>query len=284
MKNKIIVWTLRLLALAIFCVALVFFYAWKIEPNFLTITRQEIVLEKATGTTKIVVLSDFHFSKKDRSRAEEIIKKTLALNPDAICMLGDYTNLHSKKRTLSLEAIAEVLGAFPRAGVPTFAVMGNHDGYAGRQVFDKLFSNQGIRVFVEKDSQLIRLKNGKEFLFAGTLDAHSFAAIFDKNCVPINTTNAPCILLSHSPGVVPFLNKTIDLALCGHTHGGQIRIPFWGPLAACSKYCYGLNKTPAGAQIFTTRGLGQSVLPLRFCCPPEILELTIRGNKKSPQP
>lgn len=270
----------------IFVSAIFVFYSWKIEPQKIETVPVEIKLAGTFPQTKIVVLGDFHFSKNDRGRAEKIVQKTLALKPDAVCLLGDFTNRHSAKKSMPPEEVAKILGAFPNAGIPTFAVLGNHDAYIGRQIFTKTLADAGIRVFAEKDGETAVLKNGARFFFAGTIDAHSHFEIFDKNCVPENKTDAPCILLSHSPDVIPFLNDSVDLVFCGHTHGGQLRLPLVGAVACSTrkagrKYDYGHHTLPfpKSAQIFITRGLGTSVLPLRFNCVPEIAEIILR-----PQP
>ncbi|MCR5184446.1 MAG: metallophosphoesterase [Opitutales bacterium] len=259
-------------------------YAWQIEPRRLTLTPVKIELAGTLPPTKILLLGDLHLGKNDRSRAEKIVGESLKRKPDAVCLLGDYANRHSDKDSMSPDEVAQILAAFPRAGVPTFAVLGNHDAYIGRQDFAKAFRKVGIRVFAEKDTEEVTLGNGARMLFAGTLDPHSFSDIFDTGSVPVNTTGLPCVLLSHSPDVVPFLNPTVDLAFCGHTHGGQVRLPFVGALVSSTKrvgreYAYGLHTAETGTRIFVTRGLGQSILPLRFCCPPEIVEVALAGTE-----
>jgi predicted MPP superfamily phosphohydrolase len=70
----------------------------------------------------------------------------------------------------------------------------------------------------------------------------------------------------------------VDLQLSGHTHGGQVCIPVMGPLITLSKfgtrYAAGLNKGPV-SPVLTSRGIGMSILPIRFCCPPELVEVTL---------
>ena len=84
----------------------------------------------------------------------------------------------------------------------------------------------------------------------------------------------PVILLSHQPDVFPYLPQGINLTLAGHLHGGQVAIPFIGPIVAPSKfgvkYASGYFEED-GKKMIVTKGLGTSCLPIRFNCPPEIV-------------
>ena len=121
-------------------------------------------------------------------------------------------------------------------------------------------------------------------------DAHSYFPVFDADEIPENPSSGalPFILLSHSPDVLPFLNAAADLTVCGHTHGGQFCLPGgWPVFNSCrivgNDFAAGMKTVPqSGKAIFITRGLGTSILPARFFCPPElaVIELIPAGFAK----
>lgn len=250
------------------------------EPNLICITRESVSAGAWAGTQKrvrIAVAGDFHFAPGEDARAKKIVDAILAGAPDVVCLLGDYVNGHRMETSMSPKQIA---AHFKRLAerVPVFAVLGNHDAYIGRRLVADALSEVGITVFTEKATQKSVLPNGTQIVFGGTTDAHSFYPVFDADDVPKNPTGgrAPFVLLSHSPDVLPFLNASADLTLCGHTHGGQICLPGGIPVfSSCRivgrRFSAGMQTVPAtGKAVFITRGLGTSVVPLRFCCPPEI--------------
>lgn len=276
---------LTVFAAGIFIALACLIWAFFVEPNRLCMTRERVEIAAWTGTKshgKFAVLGDFHFSPNDAERARKIVDAVLAESPDAVFLLGDYVNGHSRKSSMPLDEIAGHLGRLAET-VPVFAVLGNHDAYVGRREVATALRQVGIYVFDEKGTQALNLKNGSRVLVGGTADAHSYFPVFDGDDVPENPSagTLPFILLSHSPDVLPFLDATVDLTLCGHTHGGQICFPGGFPVfnscrVAGHQFAAGMQTVPAsGKPIFITRGLGTSVLPLRFFCPPEIAIIEI---------
>lgn len=265
----------------LFCLTWAFF----VEPNRLSVTRERVFIENWTENAeggKFVVLGDFHFKPNDAARAEKIVNAALAETPDAVFLLGDYVNGHRRESSMPVDEIATRLGRLAEK-IPVFAVLGNHDAYVGRREITSALRRHGIHVFDEKSGRELHLKNGSRIFVGGTLDAHSYFPIFNADEIPENpyAGKLPFILLSHSPDVLPFLNETVDLSLCGHTHGGQICLPGGAPIFnSCRivgrKFTAGMQTIPAsGKPIFITRGLGTSILPLRFFCPPEIAVIEI---------
>lgn len=272
---------------------LCFLWAFFVEPDMLSITRERVFFEVWKGTKncgKIAVVGDFHFAPGDAARAKKITAALLSESPDAVFLLGDYVNGHRRESSMLPEEIAGHLGRLAEK-VPVWAVLGNHDAYVGRREITDALRRVGIRVFDEKGTAELCLKNGTRIAVGGTVDAHGFFPVFDAKDVPENPSAGilPFILLSHSPDVLPFLNATIDLTLCGHTHGGQICLPGGFPVfnscrIAGNKFASGMRSVPASRKpIFITRGLGTSILPLRFFCPPEIALIELLPAEPSPR-
>lgn len=285
-KKKIFAGIFCAFLLAVACLIQAFF----VEPNSLSVTRKQIRFDGWAGTqnrVRVAVAGDFHFAPNDDARAEKIVEAILAENPDAVFLLGDYANGHKRESSMSPRAIAKHLGRLAEK-IPVFAVLGNHDAYVGRREIADALREHGIVVFEEKGGRVLSLKNGSRIFVGGTLDAHSYFPVFDRDDIPENphAGTMPFVLLSHSPDVLPFLDAGIDLTLCGHTHGGQICLPGGLPIfnscrVAENQFSSGMQTVPAsGKPIFITRGLGTSVLPLRFFCLPEIAVLELLPAKQ----
>ena len=128
---------------------------------------------------------------------------------------------------------------------------------------------QNIKVLNNKNEKL--QINGKEIFIAGVED---MMTAFPNMEDALKGTKTPTILLTHTPDVFPDLPRNVNLTLAGHTHGGQVRLPIIGPIFTASnygnKYTIGFIEEN-GKKLITTRGIGVSILPFRFNCPPEIV-------------
>ncbi|MGN0835151.1 MAG: metallophosphoesterase [Candidatus Spyradosoma sp.] len=258
-----------------------------VEPNRLTETRLRVPVASWAGTEKralLAVAGDFHFSPGDDARAERIVEAIAAADPDAVLLLGDFVKGHSRASSMEPREIAAHFRKLA-ARVPVFAVLGNHDAYVGSREIAEALREAGVRVFDGKGACVVTLRNGARVAFGGTLDPHGYFSAFDADWVPRRPDDAgaatPFVLLSHSPDVAPFLNETVDLVVCGHTHGGQICLPGGVPVSTSCRgvgraFSAGLYRVPeTGAALFVTRGLGTSIVPARLFCPPEIAFLEL---------
>jgi hypothetical protein len=159
-------------------------------------------------------------------------------------------------------------------GSDKMAVLGNHDQWDGVETEQRLVNElEKMGFFVLRNSSMPIFRGKESIYIAGTDDVwfsyNLTKAIHD---VP---NNAFKILLSHSTDVTTDINKDmkIDLTLCGHTHGGQVNIPYLShhflPINNPSKYLAGLIKEPYG-YTYVNRGIGTLVFPFRFNASPEI--------------
>ncbi|WP_343015863.1 metallophosphoesterase [Akkermansia muciniphila] len=197
--------------------------------------------------------------------------------PDMIFLLGDYANGHTRESSMAPETAREYFKML-KAPLGIFAVQGNHDQYYGWNLWRNMFSGLGI-LPMWNDSLLLYLPGGRELQLSSVRDDYHLRIRPEE--LPLRfSPDIPHILLSHVPDIFPLLAPgTADLVISAHTHGGQICLPGGRALANISrekvKFSYPwsqLNGTP----FLITRGLGCSVLPLRFCCPPEIIVLEIQ--------
>ena len=237
------------------------------EPYTLKIINYNISNSKLAGI-KIVFATDFHIApyKWEKWRLQKIIETINAQNPDLVILGGDYVNRHTKTSTMSPENIADFLRQikFPKA-----AVLGNHDTYYGKQEVKKALENVGIPVL---DNKNIKLNiHGTDICIAGVSDYDTDNPDMQK---ALANSCSPLIFVTHSPDVFANIGKKADISFAGHTHGGQIILPFFGALIIntnkTEKYTYGLFYKYDRPMIVSS-GLGTSILPLRFNNLPEIV-------------
>lgn len=272
---------LKLLGAGLGTTATAAFYVRYVEPEWLSVGHVNIPRTSATTgkALKILHISDFHVGKRVRLHyIAHALETGLSLNPDLACITGDI--LHANY--LELDQLAEVLSILGRQ-IPTFASLGNHDGGWWSKRFGGYPTTKPIRGLLKKSSielldncaQALNI-NGRKLAIIGVGDhwAGEFSpgeAFKSFKAVP----DAYRLLLSHNPDTKRYLKPyPWDLMLCGHTHGGQVVIPFFGPpiLPVVDKeYIAGLYPWE-GRLIHITKGVGGGV---RFNCRPEISLLTL---------
>ena len=252
----------------IFVLILCGFWAIFIEPYILTI--KYIVLEnKDLSGLKIVYASDFHIKPYEKFRLKKVVKRINAQTPDIILLGGDFVNGHDGNFTMKPEDISyELKNLSSKYG--TITVMGNHDGWQGKYRIIKALEANGIKVLENENI------NFDKFTIAGVEDIQTGNPNIEK---ALNGAGKNIILLSHTPDIFPLLPNNVILTLAGHLHCGQIVIPGLPPRYIPSKYgtkyMYGLTKEN-NKTLFTSRGLGNSILPMRFNCLPEIVVIEFK--------
>ena len=250
-------------------------YSVFIERILVQINHYQIsvpALPKVFTGFKLAHLTDLHLGPMVSVEfIKNIVKKTNQLKADAIACTGDFVNaVNSKKEINRVWPILLHLSA--RYGV--FSVLGNHDHWSDTKVSLEWLKRSGhncrhkCRTINKEQSRI--LIGGTGDLWEDTLDIDQTFS---------NSNKGDCrILLTHNPDAVDTHFKTpIALTLAGHTHGGQIRVPFYGPLKLPVKnkhYTSGLIQTKK-TKLFISRGIGWSIYPVRFNCYPEIAVLTL---------
>ncbi len=232
-----------------------------VEPNILTVKRL-IIQDKSLHGLKLVFASDFHIKPLETFRLKRIIKKINEQKPDIILLGGDYVSGHKKGQSLSIDKIAfELTNLNSKYG--TFAVVGNHDGWQGKEEVISELEKNNIKVLFNNNICL------EKFCIAGVDDPQTGTADVEKALAGIQK---PVIFLTHTPDIMPKIPETVNLTLAGHLHGGQIRLngAIIVPSAYGKKYANGFL-LDHNRKIYTTKGLGTSILPIRFNCPPEIV-------------
>lgn len=237
-------------------------------------------LPKRLDGLKIGVMADFHAgaftSQTDILQAVDLINKE---GPDVIALLGDYVDgaySHSRKNVKKGSFVFNALSRL-KAPLGIYAVLGNHDHWTDATLVRKELSKLPVTIL---DNESSILSNG--LAVAGVDDfwdgpSYPFKAIRD--LIP----ESVIVMLSHNPDVNLQLrgDDRVRLVLSGHTHGGQLRIPFlnWAPWIPCSKKYKGpsgLIRETKQRWTFITKGVGTFFVPVRLNCPPDIGILRLR--------
>jgi len=236
-----------------------------IEPNLLVV-KKYLICDKDLRDLRIVLISDLHLNKNQNKKLSKIVDRINNLNPEIVFITGDFICNAINNVSMNEHDIAQGLSKI-KSSYGVFAVLGNHDYLKQELILVDELNNVGIKV----------LRNSNEFIetkgiyIAGIDDNTSSFPDIEK---ALNNTFCPRILLMHSPDFYESLRSHINLVVCGHNHGGQINIPFIGPLFVPAKtgrkYLYGFYDD-IYKKMIVTKGIGNSILNVRFNCLPEIV-------------
>jgi predicted MPP superfamily phosphohydrolase len=272
-------------------------YATWIEPFRIQVTRREIAFAQwpADGPCiQLLHLSDLHLERAGlrEERLQQLIDE---LDPDIICFSGDLLNLSYNTDHEAMEDARLVLGRWT-APYGVYAVTGSplvDLPATARTILEDLTSIHWLL------DETVTLKFGGSTLqLIGLTCTHDPVRDGAKLRAALATApeNVPRVLLYHTPDLAPEAAAAgIDLQLSGHTHGGQIRLPFYGALVTSSiygkrfeagEYHLPQQNGPAETVLYVSRGLGMEggVAPrARFLCSPEVVLWTLRGRAGSHQ-
>jgi len=259
------------------------FWAFLIEPGRLVIHQQTIQIDnwpKQLDGLRVVVLADIHVDNWfiNDKKLRTIVERTNQLQPDLIVILGDYMSGDGWVRS---HVDPEIFGAVLkdlRAPLGVYSVLGNHDWWYGGMRVRRGLEQNGIKV-LENESAQVNAR-GTSFWLVGLADLWTRPQRIDDAVAPI-PEGQPLIGLTHNPDIFPNVPQRVQLVLAGHTHGGQVRFPFIGPVIESSDYG---DRWVRGHvfednhHLFVTTGIGTSIVPVRFGLPPEIVLLTLKSG------
>jgi len=247
-------------------------------PEATEVTRLETPISDlpvAFDGYRILHLSDLHAG--PLLSVANLRRRLAAAGPlgaDLVAFTGDLADSRADRVAGAADLLSELAAV---DGI--VAVLGNHDIWVGEGLVGAALTQRGVKVLVNAHTWVSR--GGARLYLAGVSDA-SYTGRDDLRITLAGIPeDATIILLSHAPGVVRKAGaEGAALVLSGHTHGGQLVLPWVGPLYVPSRlgrrYASGLHRL--GAQwLFITRGLGEVFPPLRIGCPPEVALLTLRA-------
>lgn len=256
-----------------------------IAPNRPRVAREQVVLPRwpvRLDGFRIALLSDFHY---DPYFSVHPLKAAIGmvndLRPDLIALTGDFVTMPSfgdaKKGAEMAEPCAELLAKM-RAALGLWAVLGNHDGFTDSGRVTSALAAVGIPVLANRSVAIEH--NGARFWLSGLQDVMAEDPDI-RAALRELPGGEPVVMLVHEPDYADEVAQyPVDLQLSGHSHGGQIRLPFLPPLYLpewARKYYWGLYKIDR-LTLYTNAGLGTIGIPARLNCPPEITLLEIRST------
>lgn len=250
-------------------------YARLGEPNWFEVTTLKLSVKElpsAFSGMKIVHFSDVHLGfNKDASDLARLTERIAKAEPDLICFTGDIVDSYPEDLVESVPALAAL-----SAPLGKYAILGNHD-YKNTKRLTELWIEAGFHVLLNEAYLLKR--GGAVMAVAGLED------LLHGNPDPAKALrNVPegtfTILMMHEPDYADIAQGySFHLQLSGHSHGGQIRLPFVGaPFTpyGSQKYINGLYYTDDSRMpVYVNRGFGETVMPFRFLCRPELTVLTL---------
>lgn len=259
----------------------------------LTVARYRIPLAGwpvAARPLRVLVIADVHACEPwmTRERILSIVADANRLEPDLVLLAGDFHAGMRRFKTADVapKVWAEALGA-ARAPLGLHAVLGNHDWEIGGDVCTEALERHGVRV-LENDALRLIAPDGTPFWLAGLGCQYAYKAgrrFLDwtgRHDLPLTLSriagDEPAILLAHEPDIFPEVPDRIGLTVCGHTHGGQVCLPFYGALTVPSRYgrryAYG-HIREGNRHLVVSGGLGCSLAPIRLFRPPELVMIEV---------
>jgi predicted MPP superfamily phosphohydrolase len=240
-------------------------YASWIEPFWIEVTHHHVAVP-FKSPLKIAHLTDIHTYGLGR-RERKLLEALEAEQPDVIAITGDSINT-----TSDYPGLRELLKEL-HAPLGVWVVRGNHEDWWPVDNEEEFYKSAGVKLLVNSSAEV---RDGIWFvgfddLFAGSPDSRKALA-----GVP---ESAYKIALFHSPIYFEQEAGLSDLALAGHSHGGQVKLPFIGaPYTPpfCGKFLEGWFEL-RGTRMYVSRGIGTSIMDVRFLCRPEIGIITVGG-------
>ena len=254
-------------------------YAGEISRHELSLEEHTIRLARlpdAFRGMRIVQISDIHYADyTEPFFVREMVRRINHLRPDMVLMTGDFVSYSPMPVSFARQHAPGCAAILSGIECPLrYASLGNHDYIIGPEYVAAPLRENGIPVLMNSSVALER--GGQRIWLAGLGSACTNNA--DLNAIPRSTNGEPILLMAHEPDILPDVAKhNVDLMLSGHTHGGQVRIPFLPPLVLPEFgriYVEGQFRL-GPTQLYVNRGIGAVGLPVRFRCPPEITVLTL---------
>lgn len=236
---------------------------------------------------RIAHIADTHLGPRIPSEfVREAVRLAIDLKPDLFFLGGDY--IHNG--THFIKPAAALVRPLVETNIPVVGVLGNHDWYGDGEAMGAALVREGVRMidndrtFLAPDRRLTIWADNGAMCIAGLGDLLESYVRVDAALAGVDP-KMPRLVLAHNPDTAEIRQfkaearpARVDLMISGHTHGGQVALPLIGPLIVPSrygrKYAGGLVDGPS-FRVLVSRGVGMSLVPVRFNVPPEVVEITL---------
>jgi len=282
------VWGIGLTVLTQLSATAAFIWGSVIEPFRLSLTELYVFSDRLPPDTppiRILHISDLHIERLTK-REVAVLKLAKDAQPDIIAITGDYVNLSYNQDPETHAQVRQLLSQLS-APYGVYATLGSPPVDLHEEVVP-LF--EGLPIHLMRQSWLeVNLDEGRQLIVLGMDCTHHLPTDQArlKRLIAAAPNSAPQALLFHSPELMPqAIEYGIDLYMCGHTHGGQVRLPLIGPILTSSqlgrKYVMGLYRH-GRTNLYVSRGIGLEGLSaprVRFLAPPEMALINILPSSK----
>lgn len=258
-------------------------YSHFIEPNLLVTKKLVIETQKPIEPCTMVYFTDTHFGKYyDVSHATKIVEKINEAKPDIVVFGGDLLDNFARDRdNMELQSLKEELQRI-EVKIGKYAVWGNHDyGGGAIRIYEDFMTSCGFKILnnesVELEDYGIKLIGYDDYLMGWT----------DPSLYKIES-DLFNVIVSHEPIVSQFIESgSENFLLSGHTHGGQVNIPFITKKflpEGSGQFTKGLYTekdihTAVSLKMYTSSGIGMTRYPFRFLNIPEIIQINFQHSK-----
>ncbi|WP_444941631.1 metallophosphoesterase [Microbulbifer sp. ZKSA004] len=273
----------RITFIVLFCIGLLLaLWAFIVEPASFRINEDDIVVDawpKECNGLRVAILADLHVGSpyKGRKSLQNLVEAVNKSQPDLILLPGDFVIQGVVGgKFVPPEDAAGILKEL-KAPMGVFAVLGNHDWWLDAARVEQSLASQGISVLEDKSVRLVssecklRLVGISDF-WEGPHDVKKAMQGIDEG--------ETILAFTHNPDIFPELPAELSLTIAGHTHGGQVYLPFIGrpivPSSYGQRFAIG-HVVEGGKHLYVSPGVGTSILPVRFLVPPEVTVLSIFG-------
>ena len=269
-------------------VVLVVLAAWAFwwEPSTTVVRRVGLAVpawHSEHQGLKFALLTDLHVGAPHMglARLRDVVARVNAEAPDLVVITGDFV-IGGKDHAggvvggafVEPESIAEELKQL-RAPLGVYAVLGNHDWWYDGERVGRALGGAGLKV-LENEAARVE-SDGRAFWLVGVADFWTRKPDIEGALRQVGTDD-PVILFTHNPDIFPRVPARVALTVAGHTHGGQVNLPFVGrpvvPSEFGQRYAMG-HVVEGGRHLFVSGGVGTSIIPVRFRVPPEIVVLKL---------
>lgn len=286
-----------------------------IEPRLLDVQEEEVVvaeLPQAWDGQRIAQISDWQIGMwfDNPSTAEDAVDRIIVEKPALVVLTGDYVYHRGdgEKRTAQFDELRRIVTKLVDSGIPTYAILGNHD-YAAPTAkapldhkladnITRVLRRAGVKVLFNEAVALrppteTSADAPDELLYLVGIGSH-FAKKDDvEAALEELPAGAPRLAIMHHPdSFLRFPPNSAPVAMAGHTHGGQIRLPGL-PLFSYQTVAkegkvhvdgWSEDYGAEGNRLYVNRGIGMSTVPIRINCKPELTLITLRRGKEDASP